>query len=82
MDEKLVTFETNDKMVSYSSDLAFNDNKNAFAYGDGNIYYMFYQKYFSNQEYEMSTEKTNISICIKHEELKGDNITVQNKRHY
>ena len=32
--EKLVTFETNDKIVIYSSDPSFNDNNYPFAYGE------------------------------------------------
>ena len=60
--DKVVTFETNDKMVNYSSDLGFNDINYPFAYGDENIYFMLHQKYISIQEYKISTEKKRVSL--------------------
>ena len=55
--DKVVTFETSDKIVNYSSELGFNDIKFTHAYGEENIYFMLYQKYIPIQEYYFSTEK-------------------------
>ena len=63
--ENLFSFETNDKIVRYSSKLGCNDVNYQYAYGEENIYFMCYQKYIPIQEYKTSTEKTSISICIK-----------------
>ena len=63
--ERSVTFETIDKIVNSSSDLGFSDIKIPFAYGEENIYIMLHQEYILSQEYENSTEKTSMSICIK-----------------
>ena len=57
MGEKIFSFETNDEIVKYSSELGFNDIKFPFAYGEENIYFMLHQKHISIQEYESSTEK-------------------------
>ena len=62
MGEKLVTFETNDKIVNCSSDFSFNDNKYPYAYNDENIYFMIHKKYIPFQEHGTSTEKTSITI--------------------
>ena len=76
--EKLITFETNGKILNYSSELGFNDIKFPFAYGEENIYYMLHQKYISVQEYESSTENYEYQYLYKKDEvLKGDNITVE-----
>ena len=72
--EKVITFETNDKIVRYSSKLGCNDVKYPHAYGEENIYFMLHQKYIPIQEYENSTEKDEYKyLCKKEEELKGDN---------
>ena len=42
--EKLISFETNDEHVEYSSEHGFNEVKFPFALGKENIYFMFYQK--------------------------------------
>ena len=55
--ENLVTFETNDKEVIYSSDPSFNDNNYPFAYGEKKIYFMLLWKYIPIQEYSTSTKK-------------------------
>ena len=55
--DKLVTFETNDKVVNYSSDLGFSDINFPFAYGEEIIYFMLQQEHFPIQEYENPTEK-------------------------
>ena len=47
--EKLVTFETNDKTVNYSSDLGFNDFKYPFAYNEKNIFCLLHQKFLPIQ---------------------------------
>ena len=43
--EKIVTFETNDKIVNCSSDIGFNDIKFPYAYSDENICFVLHQKY-------------------------------------
>ena len=48
--ENLVTFETNDKIVNYSSEHGFNDLKIAFVYREENNYFIFYRKCFPIQE--------------------------------
>ena len=44
--ERVLTFETNDKIVKYSSEIGFNDVKFPHAYGNENIYFMSHQKIF------------------------------------
>ena len=80
MGEKIISFETNDKIVKYSSELGFNDIKFPFAYGEENIYFMLHQKYIPLQEYENSTVKNVYQYLYKKDgELKGDNISVENE---
>ena len=59
--EILVSFETNDKIVIYSSNFGFNDIKFSFAYGKQSIAkYLRYassETYSYKKEYENSTEK-------------------------
>ena len=55
--DRVVTFETDDKILTYSSRLGCNDIKHPFAYGEENIYFMLHQKNNTIQEYESSTEK-------------------------
>ena len=55
--EEVITFETNDKIVKYSSKLGCNDVKYTYAYGEENIYFMLHQKYIPIQEYKNSTDK-------------------------
>ena len=66
MGENLLSFETNVKVVKYSSEVVLNDIKCPLAYGEENIYFMLHRKYIPFPEYEFSTEKkTSMSICIK-----------------
>ena len=77
--EKLFTFETNE-VVKYSSEHGFNDVNLPFAQGKENIYFMLHQKYIPLQEYENSTVKNEYQYLYKKdEELKSDNITVENE---
>ena len=48
--EKLVAFETNDKLVNYSSEIGFNDIKFAFAYSERKIYFVLHQRYITIEE--------------------------------
>ena len=51
-----------------------------YAYGKENIYFMLHQKYIPIQEYHFSTVKNEYQYLYKKaEELKGDNITVENE---
>ena len=47
--EKVLTFETNDIIVKYSSEISFNDVKFPYAYGNEKIYFMLHQKYIPIQ---------------------------------
>ena len=77
--EKLFSFETNDEIEKYFSEHGFNDLKFPFAYGKENIYFMLHQKYIPIQEYENSTMKNEYQYLYKKdEELKGNNIIVEN----
>ena len=74
MGEKLISFETNDEIVKYSSKHGYNDIKCPFARGKENIYFMLDRKYVPFQEYENSTEKNEYGyLYIKDSELKGYN---------
>ena len=78
--EKVITFETNDIIVQYNSEHGYNDIKYPYAYGEENIYFMLHQKNIPIQEYEKSTEKSEYKYLYKKdEELKGDNITIENE---
>ena len=80
MGENLISFETNDESVKYSSEHGFNDVKFPFAYGKENVYFMLYRKYFPIQEYEDSIRKNKYQYLYKKDEvLEGDNITVENE---
>ena len=78
--KNLFSFETNDEIVEYFSEHGNNDVKYSFAYGKENIYFMLHQKYIPLQEYENSTMKNEYQYLYKKdEELKGDNISVENE---
>ena len=65
MRKKVITFETNDIIVKYSSYIGFNDIEFAYAYGEENIHFMLYPKCFSIQEYETSTLKNEYEYLYK-----------------
>ena len=66
--------------LEYFSKLGYNDIKYPYAYGEENLYFMSHQKYIPIQEYKISTEKSEYRYLYKKdEELKGDNITVENE---
>ena len=44
VEEKVLTFETNDIIVKYSLDLGFKDIKFPYAHGEELIYFIFHQK--------------------------------------
>ena len=78
--KNLFSFETNVEIVEYFSEHGKNDVKYSFAYGKVNIYFMLHQKYIPLQEYENSTRKNEYQYLFKKdEELKGDNISVENE---
>ena len=78
--EKIISFETDDEIEGYTVKRGFNDVKFAFAHGKENIYFMLHQKQIPLQEYENSTAKNEYQYLYKKdEELKGDNITVENE---
>ena len=55
--EKVNSFETNDIIVKYSSELGFNDINFLYAYGENIIYFMLHRKYIPIQEFKTSTLK-------------------------
>ena len=63
--DDLISFETNDKTVIFSSELGYNDVKYEFACSDDNLYFMLHRKYIPIQEYKTSTEKKSITIYIE-----------------
>ena len=74
--DKVVSFETNDKLKICSSKLDSNDVKYPNAYGGEKIYFMLHRKYILIQEFESATENDEYQyIYEKTDELKGDNIT-------
>ena len=78
--EKLFSFETNDEIEDYFTEHGNNDIKYSYAYGKENIYFMAHQKYIPSQEYQNSIMKNEYQyIYIKDDELKADNITVENE---
>ena len=78
--EKLFSFKSNDEIEKYSSEHGFNDVKFPYAHGKENIYFMLHQKYIPIQEYKNSTVKNEYQYLYKKdEELKGNNITVENE---
>ena len=78
--EKLFSFETNDEIKDCFSEHGNNDVKYSFAYGKENIYFMLHQEYIPIKEYENSTVKNEYKYLYKKDdELKGDNITVENE---
>ena len=80
MGEKLFSFETNDEIKDYFSEHGNNDVKYSFAYGKENIYFMLHRKNNPIKEYENSTVKNEYKYLYeKDDELKGDNITVENE---
>ena len=78
--DKIFSFETNDEIVDYFTEHGNNDVKYSFAYSKENIYFMLHQKYVPLQEYERSTMKNEYQYLYKKdEELRGDNISVENE---
>ena len=78
--EKLFSFETNDEIIEYSSELGFNDVKFPFAHGNENIYFMLHRKFVPLQEHENSIVKNEYQYLYKKDEvLQGDNISVENE---
>ena len=76
--ERLLSFETYDEFVKYSSEHGFNDVKFPFAYAKENIYFKFHQKFIPLQEYGNSRVKKEYQYLYnKDEELKSDNFFVE-----
>ena len=74
------SFETTDEIKDCFSEPGNNDVNYSFAYGKESIYFMLEQKYIPIQEYQNSTVKNEYQFLYKKdEELKGDNITVENE---
>ena len=74
--ENLISVETKEKIVNYSSDLCLNDIKYAFAYSEENFYLMLHRKYIPIQEYATSKKKDESHYFYeKDDETKGDNNT-------
>ena len=68
---KVFTFETNDTILNYSSELGFNDINFPYAYAGENIYLLLHRKCIPIREYKTSTEKDEYEyIYPKDTELK------------
>ena len=77
---KVVTFEMNEKLVFYSSDIGFKHIKNLIAHDVESIHFMLHRKYIANEEYKILTQKDEYEcLYIKDDEVKGDNITDANE---
>ena len=63
--KKVITFEPNDIIVKYSSEIGFNDINFLFAYGEENNYFMLNQMFICFQEYENSTVKNEYQYLYK-----------------
>ena len=57
MVETLVSFETTDSIVEFSSNDGFNDVKYSYAYSIDNIYFMLHRNFIAFEEYKNSTQK-------------------------
>ena len=80
MGEKVFSFETDDEIVKFSSEFGFNDIKFPLLA----VMKVFTSCYIKNislfENMKIHHRKMSMSICIKKgEELKGDNITVENE---
>ena len=65
---KVISFETKEKIVSNSSDFDFNDIKFPYANGEKSIYFMLHQKFFAIQEYKKSTQKHEYQYLHKNDD--------------
>ena len=76
---EVFTFKTTDDIEEYFSESGFNDVKYLFALGNENVYYMFYQKFITIEEFENEEMEDEYQYLYeKVSELKSDNITVEN----
>ena len=73
--ENLLSFETDDEIVKFSSEHGYNDIKYPFARGKVNIYFMLDRNHIPIQVYENSTVKNEYDYLYK----KDDDITVENE---
>ena len=71
--EKVITFETKDKIVKYKSENGFNDTKYPYAYGEEDICFMLHQKHIPIQEYEKSTEKSEYKYLYRKDDISVEN---------
>ena len=62
--DRVISFETDDVIVEYSSEHGFNDIKFPHAYGKEIIYFILHQKNIPIEEYKSSTEKKRLSKFI------------------
>ena len=65
MGEKVITFETKDTILNYSSELGFNGIKFPYAHGGENINFMLHRKNIPFQDYKNSTEKDEYQYLYK-----------------
>ena len=63
--ENIVNFETIDRIVTYSSDLSFNDIRIPNCLQQKNNYLIFHQKFFLFHEKKLKQKKTSSTISIK-----------------
>ena len=65
MEEKVITFETNDIIVKTSLDIGVSDVNVPYAFGEEEIYCILNHKYIPIQEYETSTIKNEYEYLYK-----------------
>ena len=69
MEETLVSFETTDKIVEYSSNDGLIDVKYTYAHSIENIYFMLCRKNIPFEQYKNSTRKIEY-VCLQKKMMK------------
>ena len=80
--KKLLSFETTDKIVEYSSNDGLNDVKHTYAHDIENIYFMLYQNIIPFEEYKKNTKTQKDEYNFLHKkdnQRKNDIIAVENE---
>ena len=78
--EKLISFQTTDNTLEYSSNDGLNDVKYSYAHGIENMTVRFFRKFIPSEEYKNSTQKDDyVYLHKKDNEMKYDKVTVENE---
>ena len=77
--EKIITFETSNKIMKYYSKYGYNDIKYPYVYGKKTFTLCVIKNIFLFKNIKVQQKRMSINICIKKkEELKGENILDKN----